>query len=542
MPTSGWQGADEGGAASPELALALLLLLFAVLRLGLLDIPLERDEGDYAYVAQLMRRGVAPYTGAHDLRLPGIFAAYALIFGVLGETQAAIRGGLLLVNAATLVLVFRLAQRLLDPVAAIAAAAAYGALSVSPAVLGFTANSEHFVLLPATAGLIGVLRAVETGRRLTLLGSGLLFGLAILMKQSGIFFAAFAGLLLAWQALRGPAAAPRVQAAARVLCFAAGVVLPGILAILALTWAGSLQDFWFWTVAYPVEYATFDSLEAALRNVEATLPQAVRGNAAVVALALAGLGVLLAGGRTRSARPFLVGMLGASLLAVCAGLKFRHHGYLFAALPLALLAGIGVSGAAEGLSRRGKPRLARAAVISLVLLPPLQLVVEQRGLLFRLDPQSAARSVYGVNPFPESPVVADFIRRRTQPDDRIAVLGSEPQIYFYAARRAATSHILMYPLMEPHRYARDMQQEMIRQIESERPRYLVFVRVAESWLVRATSERLLLDWAEDYLARYYRRTGLAEIDMRGTRFTWNEEAAKAQPLTEAWVGIYERIR
>jgi len=74
----------------------------------------------------------------------------------------------------------------------------------------------------------------------------------------------------------------------------------------------------------------------------------------------------------------------------------------------------------------------------------------------------ACRSIYYPNPFPEMICIADFVRQHTKPDDQIAVLGSEPEIYFYADRRSATGYIYTYALMEPHKYASQMQREMMR--------------------------------------------------------------------------------
>ena len=70
-----------------------------------------------------------------------------------------------------------------------------------------------------------------------------------------------------------------------------------------------------------------------------------------------------------------------------------------------------------------------------------------------------------MNPFPESLEVGKYIRDHSEEKDRIAVLGSEPEIYFYSKRQAATRHIYMFPLMEPHVYALDMQDELIKEIE-----------------------------------------------------------------------------
>ena len=45
----------------PWLLVALVVLGAAAIRIRLLDIPLERDEGEYAYTAQLMLQGIPPY-------------------------------------------------------------------------------------------------------------------------------------------------------------------------------------------------------------------------------------------------------------------------------------------------------------------------------------------------------------------------------------------------------------------------------------------------------------------------------------------------
>jgi hypothetical protein len=65
--------------------------------------------------------------------------------------------------------------------------------------------------------------------------------------------------------------------------------------------------------------------------------------------------------------------------------------------------------------------------------------------------------------------------------------------------------------MEPQSYARQMQEEMIRKIESARPRYVIFVGLPTSWLRRAESKSLLLTWADQYIQTYYGVVGLVNI-------------------------------
>src|SRR5580692_4319401 len=55
-----------------------LAVLFVALRWNNFNAPLIRDEGEYAYAAQLLIRGVAPYQHAFIQKPPGIVYSYAL--------------------------------------------------------------------------------------------------------------------------------------------------------------------------------------------------------------------------------------------------------------------------------------------------------------------------------------------------------------------------------------------------------------------------------------------------------------------------------
>ena len=91
--------------------LAALLFTSAV-RVRLLDVPLERDEGEYGYAGQLILQGIPPYKLAYNMKPPGTYAAYAVLMAVFGQTTRGIHLGLLLVSAASSLLVMRLGRRL----------------------------------------------------------------------------------------------------------------------------------------------------------------------------------------------------------------------------------------------------------------------------------------------------------------------------------------------------------------------------------------------------------------------------------------------
>ena len=59
--------------------LLAVITFFGAIRWRLLDMPLERDEGEYAYAGQLMWQGIPPYQLAYNMKLPGTYAAYDAI-------------------------------------------------------------------------------------------------------------------------------------------------------------------------------------------------------------------------------------------------------------------------------------------------------------------------------------------------------------------------------------------------------------------------------------------------------------------------------
>src|SRR5260221_5052316 len=168
------------------LLFVLLVLGFvAAVRLRLADVPLERDEGEYAYAGQLILKGIPPYQQAYNMKFPGTYYAYALVMAVFGQTARGIRLGLILVNVATALLVFAIGRRRYGRFVGAVAAVAFSLLSIDRWIMGVFAHATHFVLLPAMAGLFLLLRAPAARRAPSLLAGGALLGLAVLVKQHG---------------------------------------------------------------------------------------------------------------------------------------------------------------------------------------------------------------------------------------------------------------------------------------------------------------------------------------------------------------------
>ena len=525
----------------PWLIVAVIIIITAGLRFSLLDVPLERDEGEYAYAGQLILQGIPPYLHVYNMKLPGIYAAYALILAVFGQTHTAIHMGLLIINAVTILLIFLLAKYLTDSFAGVFAAAAFAVLSLAQSVQGIFANAEHFVILFAVAGILLLVLAVDRNNMVLLLASSILLGIGFLMKQHGIAFIVFAGLYLLFSQLRRRPFNPRAFLP-RVVLFIIGVILPFGITCLVLWRAGVFEKFWFSTFVYARKYVSMVPVLDGLGILKTQMAK-IAGSAILIWI-LAGIGLitLFRVKQIHSRRLFVAGFSFFSFLSTCPGLYFREHYFILLLPAVALLSGIGLLGIRQALVGGQKATIKENVIPVLLGLVVLSYTLyQQKNFLLAEDPTVVSRMTYGPNPFPESLKIAEYIKANSSSGDTIAILGSEPQIFFYANRRSAAGYVYTYPLMRPHPYALQMQEEMIQQIEAAKPRFLILVNVPTSWLVRLTSKKLIFDWFDQYHQQYYKLVGVIDIvSMNQTIYRWNENAVGYTPRSQCWLSVFER--
>lgn len=509
------------------LLLAAVLVAVVAARIRLLGVPLERDEGEYAYLGLLLLKGHAPFADLYTLKLPGVGMVYALFILAFGRSAVAIHLGFLLCNLLCVWLVWRLGRRLAGVEAGLAAAAAFALLSVSQGVLGVFAHATQFVVLFSLIAWLLVLRLRDGAGLHVAAASGFFLGVAVLMKQHALLEAPVG--FFAAMALAGRSKSRGVSAG---LAFLGGLALP-LLAVAAwIIAAGTGPRAWLWCVEYARRYVSLIGPGEGLSRLLAKTAEAASFEAPLWLAAAAGLVVLLARGPTPRTpmRPFLLGLLVTSLAATSAGFYFRPHYFVLLLPVLALLAALAVTEAGSILLR-GKPdsRLRRGLGPVLLGLLLAWGLAREMGYLFVAPPQQVSRQIYWPSPFLEAVTVADYVQRHSSPGDRIAVLGSEPEIYFYSDRLSATGYIYMYGLMEPQPFARAMQADMMREIEARKPRFIVLVNDPASWGLRPDSVRDILQWAGDYTARHYQLEGMIEVHLEGPRAHWGRDAARAAP-------------
>jgi hypothetical protein len=227
-------------------------------------------------------------------------------------------------------------------------------------------------------------------------------------------------------------------------------------------------------------------------------------------VAVTGLGLVWFDERLRPTRLWLLGFSLASALTICPGFYFRKHYYLLTLPAAALLAGCAVSGARRLWSQRAKnSRLGDWPVWCYALMVATTIMAKS-DIWFVKTPVQIARTMYGADPLPESEIIARYIHDNSGPDARVAVLGSEPEIYFLARRHSATGYIYTYGLMEEQPFARQMQDEMIREIGTNPPEFIVFADNLLSWARKPDSDPKIFNWWDSYQTNYT-LVGMADI-------------------------------
>ncbi len=525
-------------------AVALLLTtLVAVvfIRIRLAPMPMERDEGEYAYFGQLMLQGVPPYQAAYSMKWPGTYAAYAAFMAVFGQSAVVIRSGVTLVILATALFVFLIGKRCMDVSGGCIAAAVYAVMSISPAVLGLAAHSTHFVLLPALAGAWLVQLPADHPRLGRLMLAGAAVGGAAMMKQTG---AAFLGFLVFWVAL----CAVRQKAGFRTIAIrsatiAAGFAIPVALLFGWVAFAGSFARFWFWTWDYARTYASLVSPGKGAVNLAEYIGRIFTVAPILAALSVVGAAALLCRKPVVRHRGFLLGLSAFSFLATCPGLYFSGN-YMIQMNPaLALLAALGVqAGQTMVLANARLVRLGRAFGL-FAASGVAQALLLKADVFFLQTPQDASRTIYGFNPLPETEVIGRFLEAQCHPGARIAVVGSEPEIYFYAKRRAVTGYMYLYPMTENQPYSQRMQTEFMEDVDRGAPDYVVFVSCISSWFSssRMGTQYRLMRWFKQYEKEHLTLVGLAEMTDEGTKYHWSFHERKLKPPATSWVAVFRRI-
>ena len=433
----------------------LILVSAAMLAPGLVVGP-SLDAAVFSHIGGRLLDGVAPYVGAWDHKPPGIYLASAAsqaVLGWLGPWTA----DWLLSGAATVGL-------------GAAVAATLGRLRVSgwPRTLGAvgaTVLAGHY-LLALGGGLAEPLGAVAVAWALVLAlgppsgfraaGIGALAGVSILFS---VQLAPAVLLVLALALVLRPSGARWPGTVAMGL----GVVGPPAGAVAWLAAIGVLPEAITAIVTYATAYRASSGEYGGILGAPVA-SWSVLASLFLIAPALLGAAELRRTGQPR--RGVMIASLvwiGGSLALFVVQGRFYAHYVIPLAIPLGILAGIGLDRVRESLGR-----VAGAVSRAVIVLP----------LVVTLLVSATAGVLSGAMVL--APVADQSGRMRAVaellddlPDGSLLVWGNQPHLYDLAGRDPATAYSYFYPLTTPGFSTAAMVGEAARELAADPPAVVV---------------------------------------------------------------------
>jgi hypothetical protein len=319
------------------------------------------------------------------------------------------------------------------------------------------------------------------------------------------------------------------------------VLLPFICLCFLMAGEGVFSRFWFWTFTYAHSYVAITSWTDGLGWLTLHLQGAVKPSAGLWFLGVMGLLLGLWHKTLRARTLFVAGLWAFSFLGTATGLYFRSHYFILVLPAFSILIGVAVEALQKNLLSGAPVHLRRTVAFGLFAAILGWSIFYQRQIFFSMPGDSVVETIYRDYPFVQSLAAASYIRQHSPADARIAVIGSEPEIYFYSQRHSASGYIYIYALNEPQPNAGLMQLDMINEIEAAKPEYLVWVGFYNSWLLWPTSDMTLSQWADKYIHKYYDKVGVVDTTGGQIICVWDQDAANYGPPHGDHITVFKRV-
>jgi 4-amino-4-deoxy-L-arabinose transferase-like glycosyltransferase len=507
------------------LFIAGLILMTAAVRLPLLNVPLERDEGEYAYIAWRLGHNELPYRDWVDQKPPAIFWVYRAALALPLEPIRAVHFAALLFSAASSCALFFLALRFMSRFWAFIAATLFTLLSADPFAQGTAANTEVLMLLPLILSQIAFLKAADERHNvLLMMVFGALTGVAIAFKQ----VAAVNWFLLIALYPIFAATEERWRTAVAFALWSLG----GLFAI------AGIIGFYFWTrhglsqlvdnvFTHNLEYIGAMTWSDRVHFCSETVASLTRAETLVWIFSAVGLIALIVAGKGKWFA-FLVGWFITSVIGVSASGYFFPHYFQQLLPPLALISVFGALWLSE--LQPWRSSWVPPALLSLLLvILPLKTLWP---FWFSYTPADAVRKIYPGNFFAEMPEFAARIAQVTSADQHVFVFGAEPELLFYARRVSATRYIFLFPLYGPYRNAREKQIAAAEEIQRAAPATAVYV--PNDLFFNPGSDQYFTDWSLSYLQQnFYPDTWLIKQSSTAAQIV---RAERGLPAPEHFLG------
>ncbi|HUV47036.1 MAG TPA: glycosyltransferase family 39 protein [Candidatus Bathyarchaeia archaeon] len=494
-----------------------ILVLLGVLSFVLLfrwnsfNSPFERDEGEYAYSAWILKQNILPYKNSFIQKPPMIIYTYLLSLYINPHALWPPRLLAMIFEAGSILLVGYILKKDFDKSTALIAMGLAIPMIMFFHLYSLAANTEKFMLLP----LLGTLAVYTYNKSKKNSWSRFLFGtlsaLAVFYKQ--ICFLPILFIFLVWL-IKGFQQDKKVKILlVNIFYTILGFLLTSWLILSPFILKDALSYVWECVIFFNKYY---------LENYGFSLNHSLR----FLKLFLTNWWLLFFFSawffyKLPKNWWFYLGLFLTSLFSV--SFSPLGHYYILIMPFWAMIASLGINSFATFLKKRKKSRSTQKTkvVITSILLVSMILAIKKQ---FFLSPEDLNLLVYTKdNPFIEASIVAKRITDLTSAKDYVYVLGCEPQILFYSKRKSPTRFFTNYPLVIESPKKIDYQRQTIADLKLKPPKAIVVSQYHLKKIWDGKTPKLLEQYMAELIENKYRLIG---------GFIWNDNQGYWQePIT-----------
>jgi hypothetical protein len=519
---------------------SVFILIVIMARMNLLSIPFERDEGSYSYIGQRLLEGEVPYKDFYEMKPPGLFYGYAAVVAIFGHTIEAMHLGFMCITLLSTLMVFLIGRSLFDIKSGAAAAAAFSLLSISKQIVGFTAQSEHILVLFAVTGFWLVLQGIQKEKWWWYLLGGIALGFAFSVKQSAVFIVVATGLFMVFNFVKPfNIKAILVNGILMVLGFSLSLGL--LFSLVAMK--GSWNEMMYWVLQVPAKYVNALDSKMGMERMRSQVSVTIQEYKIYWFMGLVAVGLVWLSSLEFYKKAGLTLLFPISFLAVCPGMYFYNHYFIMLMPSVAILVGGFVYILGDVMEHKMNTSFGGGLAFSIFVLGSFFIVGKQSDYYFSPNQFQILRENYGDNPFVESKPIADKINSLSQAGDECLVLGSEPQINFYSQLKSPTRHFFQGMLSVVRDSTKEWNQELKKEVEASKPKFIVFVNHPFSWVFPRDSDQEIFKWGYSYAFQNYDLIGVADIlpgNFTKPVYVWDQATLTYKPKGEKYLLLLKR--
>lgn len=505
------------------IAILGIIFFIVILNWNSINTPLERDEGEYAYGAQVLLDGGLPYRNTFILKPPMIIYTYAL--GQIIDPSAVWPPRILRIISifGIVFLVGLIIKKEYGENISIASMYILTPMLSFPYLSSLAANTEIFMLLPLMGAIaLFVFNYKKANYSLTLLFlAGFLGMTALLYKPISLLPLIFIFCIWLFNIWENNKKISPVLKSFLLICF--GMFISAFIFLFYFLIKDGGNYFFENVITYNLYY-----LDAISNNTSVLFRQLKVFSSKWPLLCI----LLISYPFLKPQNWFIyLGLFLASFLMV---FKSNIYHYYIILIPFWVIL---VAGSLYSISKYlYKKYNINNSIIVIVSILTISILIPIRTQFFK-SPDEISIWVYGLgNPFIESKIIAEKIKEITKKDDKIFIAGSEPQILFYADRKSSSRFVITYPLLIKTPVQMNYKNEAMKEIKENVPEVIVLSQREESGFINEEDPILFKNFIYDLLEKNYHLVGGYVLDKKSS---WQENLT-AEQISNSSLLLYKK--